>query len=215
MKDKNLMSTKVDNLHGFMKRKRIINPKECQYDMKEELKYIFNAYHEAVKMYNVEIIMTPIESRARNFEASLFISKLLQCLGKVFGPDLKTGRYKRRFLYKNGYIVLFKKLNRKGMPMNIKTKLSESIQNQQEGNLFNEEEDGSSPILFFGYSKSKFGEIVHPKIIYIDEGVVKWQITEEDIVQMQTKENKPSLSPQQPTGGVTLKATSITKKKTE
>ena len=28
------MSAKVDNLRGFTKRKRVINPKECQYDMK-------------------------------------------------------------------------------------------------------------------------------------------------------------------------------------
>ena len=214
MKYNNFMSAKVDNLHGFTKRKRVINPKECQYDMKEDLRYIFDAYHEAVKLYNSETALTPVEYRVRNFDATYFNSKMMQCLGKAFGTDLKTGKYKRRFLYKDGYIVLFKKLDSKGMPMNVKTKLSKSIENQLEGNLFNDDEDGSSPIIFFGYSKSRFGEIVHPKIIYIDEGVVKWTITE-DMINVRKEINTNYVAPQQPIGGVSIKATAIIKKKKE
>ena len=51
-----------------------------------------------------------------------------------------------------------------------------------EGNLFNSDEDGSSPIIFFGYSKSKIGELIHPRLVYIDEGSVKWTIEEDQII---------------------------------
>jgi hypothetical protein len=89
------------------------------------------------------------------------------------------------FLYKNGYITLFKKLNKYGMPMNIRTKLVTSIENQSEGNLFNSCDNGSSPIIFFGYSKSRIGEMIHPRLVYIDEGCVKWTIDENEVLSQQ------------------------------
>lgn len=173
---------KVGNLSEKRKRKRIINPKECQFDMEEALRQIFIAYHEAVKLYNYEINFTNPLDRTRGMEASYFNSKLMQCLRVYFDTNLKRGKYGRMFLYENGYIVLFKKLGKDGKPMNIRTKLMVSIENQLEGNLFNSDEDGSSPIIFFGYSKSKMGELIHPRLVYIDEGSVKWTIEENQII---------------------------------
>lgn len=196
---------KLGNLARIKKRKRVINSKECQNDMKDVLEYLFSAFHKAVRMFNDEISKTPILYRARSMEASYFNSKLLQCLGEIFESDLKCGKYGRRFLYKNGYIVLFKKLNGKHMPMNIKTKLSSSIENQMEGNLFNDEEDGTSPIIFFGYSKSKFGEITHPQIVYIDEGMVKWRLDESLIQLHKVNIDSPIITPQRPSGNVNVK----------
>ncbi len=69
----------------------------------------------------------------------------------------------------NGYIMLFKKLNSKNMPMNVPTRFSSSIQNQEQGYLFDMYDNGTEPILFFGYNKSRFGEIINPKLVYIDE----------------------------------------------
>lgn len=173
---------KVDNFSEKRKRKRIINPKECQYDMQDALREIFMAYHEAVKLYNSEIGLTNPQDRTRGMEASYFNSKLMQCLRTYFDTNLKRGKYGRMFLYENGYIVLFKKLGKNGKPMNIRTKLMVSIENQLEGNLFNSDEDGSSPIIFFGYSKSRIGELIHPRLVYIDEGSVKWTIEEDQII---------------------------------
>ena len=178
-------SANVDNLSEKRKRKRVINSKECQYDMKGVLLLIFMAYHKAVKLYNDEISLTNPQDRTRGMEATYFNSKLMQCLREYFDTDLKRGKYGRMFLYENGYITLFKKLNKYGMPMNIRTKLVTSIENQLEGNLFNSDDDGSSPIIFFGYLKSKIGEMIHPRLVYIDEGCVKWTINEDEVLPQQ------------------------------
>lgn len=104
--------TNVGILNDKRKRKRIISPKECQFDMKDALKHIFAAFHEAVKLYNLEIGMTNPQDRIRGLEASYFNSKLMQCLRSYFETHLKRGKYGRMFLYENGYIVLFKKIGK-------------------------------------------------------------------------------------------------------
>lgn len=181
--------------------------------MREILSLIFTAYYEAVKMFNEEISKTPIEYRTRGLEASYFNSKLNQCIGKVLGDALKRGKYGRRFLYKNGYIILFKKLKSNNMPMNIPTRLTEAIRNQKMGNLFGDDENGCEPILFFGYTKSKFGEICNPRIVYIDEEHVKWMIDESTI--HPNMQNGPVLVPEQPSGIVTVKSGAKKKRKAE
>ena len=77
----------------------------------------------------------------------------------------------------NGYIILFKKLNRKNMPMHIDSKVYQAIENQMQGTLFARNDDFIEPILFFGYQKDKFGELQSPKLVYIDEFKFKWEIT--------------------------------------
>ena len=169
------------------KRKRVINAKECQIDIGETLQQIFMAYHKALDMHNREIRLTPPQDRTRGMEASYFNSKLVQCLREYFGTDVKRGKYGRIFLYINGYVVLIKKLKNDNMPMNITTKQTSFIENQMQGNLFGEEEDGSSPIVFFGYSSNSVGEKVNPRLVYVDEGKVKWTLGEKD---MPTSEEK-------------------------
>lgn len=168
-------------LNENRKRKRIVSSKECQFDMKDALRHMFSAFNEAVQLYNLEIGLTNPQDRVRSMEASYFNSKLIQCLRSRFKTRLKRGKYGRIILYENGYVVLFKKLGKNDKPMNIRTKVTDAIENQLMGNLFNKDEDGSSPIIFFGYSKTKFGEIAHPRIVYIDENLVKWTINENDI----------------------------------
>ena len=67
--------------------------------------------------------------------------------------------------------------------MNIPTKYSLSLTNQQQGSLFDKDDNGSEPILFFGYNKNRFGEIINPKLVYIDENELRFTITEDDIAQ--------------------------------
>lgn len=163
------------------KRKRLINSNECKFDLEKELPLLFSAFSDAVTLFEKEIVLTPVESRCRGFEASLLNSKIMMCIQKYFPDNWKLGKYRRFFLRINSYIILFKKLNSKDFPMNIKTRTTSSIYNQQMGSLFGEGENGTEPILFFGYKKGKFGEILESKLIYIDENCKKWQITQNEI----------------------------------
>lgn len=167
-------------MNNFFKR-RIISKKECLYDLESQLQTMFQAFSEAVKLFEQEVILTPVVSRAKNFEASLLNSKMMQCIQKYFPDNWTFGKYKRFILRVNGYNVLFKKLNGKDMPMNVKTFLSDVIANQLQYSLFNDSPEVADPIVFFGYRKDKFGNITSPKLVYIDENLVKWVIDNNDI----------------------------------
>lgn len=67
------------------------------------------------------------------------------------------------------------------MPMNIRTRNDDAIRNQAQLSLFDGEYDITTPILYFGYQKSRMGELSDPKLVYIDEDKVKWIITDDDI----------------------------------
>lgn len=175
------MNANLINVADSAKRLRIINAKECENDLREYLHRLFKAFYDAVRNYENEIILTPFSARCRGFEASYFNSKMLQSVQSYFKDGWMFGRYKRFMLRINGYIILFKKLNSKDMPMNVPTRFSSSIQNQEQGNLFDMYDDGTEPILFFGYNKSRLGDIINPKLVYIDENKVKWVISEHDI----------------------------------
>jgi hypothetical protein len=97
--------------------------------------------------------------------------------------DWKYGKYKRFILNAKGYLVLFKKLNNKGMPMNVRTKIVETINYQMMGSLFEQTGYTEDPILYFGYKKDRLGNIYQPQLVYIDENQVRWAIEEKDVVQ--------------------------------
>lgn len=48
--------------------------------------------------------------------------------------------------------------------------------------LFDDMGDVFEPVVFFGYRKDRFGNIHSPKLVYIDEGKVRFEITEKEIV---------------------------------
>lgn len=135
------------------KRRRIPNSDACKSDLKEELCTLFNLYKEACSLYEKEIVETPPNARLRGFEARLMNIKLVQCVQKYFPFNWKIGKHGRFMLRINGYIVLFKKLNRKNMPMHIDSKVYQAIENQMQGTLFARNDDFIEPILFFGYQK--------------------------------------------------------------
>ena len=162
-------------------RRRLATLPEVKYDLKNELRLMFTAFYEAVKLYRREVQQTPPQSRSRGFEASLLNSKMIQSVQKHFPVNWEFSRYKRFTLRVNGYIVLFKKLTNKNMPMNIRTKAVDAISNQLTMPLFNDASFCQLPILHFGYHKDKFGQITNPRLVYIDEGNVKWVIDEASI----------------------------------
>ncbi|WP_339839379.1 hypothetical protein [uncultured Maribacter sp.] len=162
-------------------KRRLASLEGCQNDLKNELFLMFSAFHSALKNYQEEIVQTPPEARARGFEASLLNSKMIQSIQENFPINWKFGKYKRFTLRVNGYIILFKKFNSKGLPMNIKTKSVTAISQQLSIPLFDDYTFVAEPILFFGYSKDNFGIISNPKLVYIDENQVKWEITRDSI----------------------------------
>jgi len=159
-------------------KRRTATEDECKLDLNLELPKMFDAYHEAVSLYSKEIMQTPVQSRVISLEASLLNSKMIQCIQSHFPKNWKFGKYKRFMLRANGYTVLFKKLNNKNKPMNIKTLHSTAISNQMQISLFDNGHKSIDPILIFGYKKNRIGGIYDPKLVYIDENEVRWMITE-------------------------------------
>ena len=79
--------------------------------------------------------------------------------------------------------------------------------------MFNEEEDGSSPIIFFGYTKTRFGELRNPRVVYIDEGKKRWEL-DESMLEIPAQSSL-DIVPPQPTGVVSVKSALKIKKKVE
>ena len=82
-----------DKCNENNKRKRIISAKECEIELGSILTRLFEAYEDAVKQYNKEIVQTPLEARIRGFEAHLLNVKIVQSIQKYFSNDWKTGKY--------------------------------------------------------------------------------------------------------------------------
>ena len=162
-------------------KRKIVSNEECLTDLKNELPILFQSFEKAVSLYEQQIVFTPVQARARGFEASTLNSKMIESVQQCFPENWKFGKYKRFILRINGYNIFFKKLTSKDMPMNVKTSFSQAIQNQQQLKLFNEANDAIEPIVFFGYKKDKFGNIIDPKLVYIDESQVKWTLVWDDI----------------------------------
>ena len=101
---------------------------------------------------------------------------------KDFPEKAIYGKYRRLILRLKGYLILFKKLDKNGYPMNIKTNNIQSILNQNLTlDLFTESDYNDEPILYFGYQKNRFGQFVNPQLVYIDEGDINFTITEKDL----------------------------------
>ena len=192
--------TKVIKKMNSPTKRRLATKQGVLYDLKDELPMIFKAFSEAHKLYEEEVTLTPPISRGRGFEASLMNSKIIQSIRKYFPEHSTKGKNGRFILRINGNIILFKKLDNNNSPMNIVSKQVVAISNQIQLSLFNNEDSYvEEPILFFGYQKNRFGKILLPKLIYRDEDVVKWIITDEDINTVETIDiSKPIIEPAMP-----------------
>jgi len=173
----------VVQIEGFRKqgKRRLASLEGCKFDLKSELPILFKAFDKSCKAYEKEIVNTPPLARARGFEASLLNSKMIQEIQNHFPDNWRFAKYKRFTLRINGYVILFKKLNGKNLPMNIKTQSVNAISNQLSLSLFNEISYTAEPILFFGYRKDKFGHIFEPKLIYIDDSKLKWTLEYDNV----------------------------------
>jgi len=139
----------------------------------KQFKVISDLFKKAMSKY-------PPDSRSRGFEASTFQTCIIGELQKAFPSDWKFWKYKRFALSMKGYSFLIKKLDKKEMPMNIRTQANKSILNQVQTLIF-DPTAYENPIIFFGWQKSKFGELMAPHFVYIDEEKIQWRFYEEEL----------------------------------
>jgi len=177
------LSDKYNELSRRMQgKRRLASESECKVELKKELQLLFNVFYTALEKTNTVLSVFQPSHRSRTFEASVMQSSFAESLSNSFGDKAFYGRYKRLILRTNGYLILFKKLNGKGKPMNIKTINVQSILSQNQVlDLFSNSDYNDEPILYFGYQKNRFGQFVNPQLIYIDDGEVNFSIGEKDI----------------------------------
>lgn len=161
-------------------KRRLAKYEEVEFDLKKDLKKLFDCFYKAIEMYNENYAKVPPHKRIRNYSAVSFNQCLVSSAFDSFSKSCYFGKYKRFFLSIEGYTIQFKKLNGKGFPMNIKTGNVNDIANQLSLDLFGDSQS-YNPILFFGYKTDRLGNFVSPQIVYIDEGVIQFVITEENV----------------------------------
>lgn len=163
-------------------KRRLASEGVCKVELEKELQLLFNVFYTALDKTNIVLSAFQPSHRSRTFEASVMQSSFAEALSDSFGDKAFYGKYKRLILRVDGYLILFKKLNGKGKPMNIKTINVQSILSQNQVlDLFSNSDYNDEPILYFGYQKNRFGQFVNPQLVYIDEGDINFTITEKDL----------------------------------
>jgi len=170
------MYTKVDTRNEITKKRRLISREEFENDMKSFLQRLGHVFIQTKEDYNNNLKFYPPDCRVRNFEASVLNASFVKNFNEIFPNKGKFGKYKRFIISLNGYILLFKKLDNKNMPMNVLTKNVDSINSQLSLNLFGDLDFGNEPIIYLGYKKDRFGTIGNLTFVYIDENKIKWTI---------------------------------------
>lgn len=151
-------------------------------ELKNELLLLFQTFEEAMVKANKALAFFPTYSRSRTLEASVVQSCFAEVLVKNFEGKAFFGKYKRLVLQAKGYVILFKKLDNNGYPMNVKTMNVQSMLNQNQIlDLFQDTEYNYDPIVFFGYKKNKFGQYINPQLVYIDENQISFTIELHDL----------------------------------
>lgn len=154
----------------------------CKLELSKELVLLFKTFESALNSTNEDLLNFKVQFRSRTLEASIMQSYFAEYLQANFANKAFYGKYKRLILRTNGYLILFKKLNGKGYPMNIKTINVQSILNQNQVlDLFSNSDYNDEPILYFGYQKNRFNEYVNPQLIYIDDNEIKFSISTNDV----------------------------------
>ena len=208
MKHKHLDGTKIQTFVQSYKRKLAKKDAFITECTEKGLIKFFYAFENAKEKFSLTMKPFPPQSRSRGFEASVFQTCLLGELQKVFPKKWKFWKYKRFVITFCGHSFLFKKLNKRGMPMNIKTNANQSIINQMQTQLF-DHTDYENPIVFFGWEKSKSGDLINPHFVYIDEGKIKWRLRKDELTSL----NAPTILTPNKTGRLLPKVKEQSKRK--
>lgn len=155
----------------------------CKLELRPALNKLFLGFNSALAKATSILAMIPPESRSRGLEPTVLQSCFAEVVFDLFENNKAFyGAYKRLIIRTDGYLILFKKLNDKGFPMNTKTNNVQNILNQSQIlDLFSESDYNDEPILYFGYQKDKTGQYCNIQLVYIDEGNIVFTVTEEDI----------------------------------
>lgn len=138
--------------------------------LKDHYQELFVAYNEGLSKYNEEIQYTIPEAR-RRLEPALLHAKMTESFILHFPENYINGKYNRIIFRWDGIQMLIKKLDNQSKPLYLPTMLSDAIVNQEQMSLFKDGDVDEDAILFFGYTKTKEGELVHPRIVYYNQGV--------------------------------------------
>ena len=156
--------------------------KEFAYGvLKDCIGGMFTAYFKAIDKFNVEIDQTIPEARVRLY-STLLNAKLVESFILTFPDNWTNGKYGRVIFRWDDVQIIIKKLNAKGKPSYIPTLLSDKILSQYQSDLFEGDDSAKAePVLIFGYTKDKMGQLVDPRIVYFDNDV-KWELTKDDVL---------------------------------
>lgn len=181
----NFDGTKVQTFVQSCKRKLAKKDAFITECTEKGLVKFFYAFENAKEKFGSTMKLFSPQARSRGFEASVFQTCLLGELQKVFPEKWKFWKNKRFVITFCGHSFLFKKLNKEGMPMNIKTNANQSIINQMQTQLF-DPTDYENPIVFFGWEKSKSGDLINPHFVYIDEEKIRWELRKDELTSLNT-----------------------------
>lgn len=171
----NLVSyCKGSNKNG---RRRIISANECKKDLEKKLSFMSLSIEEGFQKAREVANNVTQNSRCRGYDSSVLNSCINESLEKNIPESQYKGRYGRILFRINGYIILVKKLNKKGYPMNIKTKHSNSINSQSQTSLFYDSSFGlEEPLVYLGYQLNKFNQLSEIKLVYILDNKINWVV---------------------------------------
>src|SRR5690606_3269643 len=142
---------KDNNSYQFRQgKRRETNLQEVKFDLNKDLVSLFYCFKTAVDMYNNKYAVLPPNELVRNYASINFNQCLVSSAFKSFKKKCFFGKYRRFYFSIEGYTILFKKLNSKGKPMNVRTGNVNSINDQLTLDLFGDS-NTNNPILFFGY----------------------------------------------------------------
>lgn len=178
------------NLNNKIEKRKRISKEEALSLLKEYHQGLFDAYWDGIDKYNIEINQTIPEARVR-LDSVLLNAKLTESFILHFPDNWNTGKYGRIIFRWEGVSMLIKKLDKNGKPSYIPTILSDSIVNQLQIPLFDDEAAKEDAILIFGYTKDKDGQIVDPRIVYYNNGP-KWIISRDDITSKPISQDIPA-----------------------
>lgn len=182
MTNKQLFNEDTKLSRRMQGKRAIATLNSCKLELKNELKKLFIVFDRALKRVDSTVNQYPVESRSRAFDANVMQTAFMSELIKEFRDKAFFGKYRRIILREKGYIILFKKLNNNGMPMNTITLNIQNILNQNQTlDLFANTDYNDEPILYFGYKKNRQGQFFEPQLVYIDDGVIRFNITEKDV----------------------------------
>ncbi|WP_408961060.1 hypothetical protein [Myroides odoratimimus] len=209
----NISYKSSENAPNRQGKRRLITEDELKIELRSELLRLFEVFKESVEMYNKSFLpLVMVGQMVRNFEATSFNQCLVTNAFKKFPKGCAFGKYAKFSLrLSNGVIIQFKKLNGKGMPMNIKTINVDNVNNQLALDLFGDQ-NLYDPILYFGYKKDRIGQFVDPQIVYIDEGKIVFSMTEEQLNSLSVNDFDIVADDNVLSGGVRIKENKLRRK---